>query len=182
MRVLQTEVESLAENLLAETLGGLHVSEYGTRQGLHNTFVLIHADNGVRTGYRHSHGIVSGKGLHTPGNDCLAHQGANGIVDKKQVLAIRADLQSRQGAVVALLATRADVLHLGIGRGHLTYLFYKILTGDDYNLVHQRRAVECPDAVFKHRTPVHFQKLLGAVSTETASASSGQQYGYVHVF
>ena len=95
MRVLQTEVESLAENLLAETLGSLHVSEYGTRQGLHNTFVLIHTDNGVRTGYRHSHGIVSGKSLHASGNDCLAYQGAHGIVDKKQVLTVRANLQSR---------------------------------------------------------------------------------------
>jgi hypothetical protein len=82
--------------------------------------------------------------------------------------------------MIALLATGTDMLHLGIGRGYLPYLLYKILTGDYYHLVHQWRAMKGTDAMLEHGASVNLQKLLGTVGTKTTAASSCQKYGYVH--
>jgi hypothetical protein len=76
--------------------------------------------------------------------------------------------------MVALLAARADVLHLGIGRDYLPYLLYKILTGDYYHLVHQWRAMKGTDAMLEHGASVNLQKLLGTVGTKATTASSCQ--------
>jgi hypothetical protein len=84
--------------------------------------------------------------------------------------------------MIAFLATGANVLHLGVGRGYLPYLVYKILTGDYYHLVHQGRAMKGTDTVLEHGAPVNLQKLLGTVGTKAATATTCQKYSYVHYF
>lgn len=143
-------------------------------KGLGDDVLGIDAYDGVGGGYGCADGVVGGEGGETAVDDGVADVGAYGVVYEEELVAVSADAEGGEGAVVSLATAGEYVGDFGVGGGDVAHVVDVVGAGDDDDLVDVGVAVEGAYGVLDDGHAVHVEKLFGLVGSEAASAAACQ--------
>ena len=169
-----------------ETLRSLHVAEHGARSDVADVALGIDFYDGVGAWDGYIYGFVLLQCLNTIGDDALADEGADGVVDEegegrrrwgslRSLNGLRGLIESDgcERRVVALFPSRHDVLYFGVGGCNLTDAVNIVSMCYDNDLVDAFMLMEGTDGVFEYCAAGNLNELFRFGSAHAASAAAG---------
>ena len=104
-------------------------------KGLGDDVLGIDAYDGVGGGYGCADGVVGGEGGEAAVDDGVADVGAHGVVYEEELVAVGADAEGSEGAVVSFATAGEYVGDFGVGGGDVAHVVDVVGAGDDDDLV-----------------------------------------------
>ena len=194
--VAEAKAIGFGDGLQSEALRGLHVAEHGAWGDVADVALGIDLYDGVGAGDGYIDGLILLQGCEAVGDDALADEGTDGVVDEEgegrgwglgfrfQGFRFQGLIESDggEGGIVALFASGHDVLDFGVGGSDLTDAVDVVRMGYDDNLVDAIVLMKSSDRVLQNGAACYLYELFGLWSAHAPATAAGKKYGNVHWF